>query len=323
MKNNTIKELCQRLNLAENILIFPHVSMDGDALGSAVALCRSLRLLGKNAYILLEDDIPLNIEFLDKGYCTYDESIMAPDLCVCVDCGAVDRFPKREAVFFSGKETMCIDHHGTSTHICDYNYIDGDSPATGQIMFQIVKELGITGDAEIGEAIFAAITTDTGNFQYSNTNRDSHLITAELMGWGIDTNKVSVAIYQNIRLERMLIESKVMSTLITVADGKGAIAYVSQKMLDESGADMSETEDCVALLRNIRGVCFSAFLKEMDENTVKVSLRAKRDGDVAAIAQKYGGGGHTKAAGFTINDTLENAIQVVKKELRESLEEIN
>lgn len=324
MKNNTIVELCQKLKASQNILIFPHVNMDGDALGSATALCKALRMLDKNAYVLLEDEIPENIKFLDKGYCTHDKNIMEkPDLCVCVDCGLVDRFPLREKAFFSGKETMCIDHHSTTNPIFDYNYIDGNSPATGQIMFLVIKELGITGDVEIGEAIFAAITTDTGNFQYANTNKESHLIAAQLMEWGIDTNKVSVAIYQNERLERLLIENRVINTLSTVSGGRIAMAYVTQEMLKETGADMSETDECVAILRNIRGVCLSAFLKEIDDNTVKVSLRAKREGDVAAIAAKYHGGGHTKAAGFTIHDNLSNAFEIVKRELLESLKEIN
>ena len=200
---NTIKEISQKLKEHENIFIIPHVNMDGDALGSAVALCRALRIMNKNAYVLLEDGISTNIAFLAKDYCTHNSEIIEPDLSICIDCGQVDRFPNRENAFLKADETMCIDHHSTSKGIADYNYIDPASPATGQIVFLILKELGITYDKEIGEAIFAAITTDTGNFQYSNTNKESFLIAAELMDWGIDTNHVTVEIYQNQRLERI------------------------------------------------------------------------------------------------------------------------
>lgn len=321
---NTIKEICEELKRRDNVLILPHVNMDGDALGSAVALCRALRIMNKEAYVLLEDDIPGNIAFLAKDYCTYDQNIFQnPGLCVCIDCGNVDRFKMREKAFLGGQSTMCIDHHSTSKEIADYNYIDGFSPATGQIVFLILKELGITYDKEIGEAIFAAITTDTGDFQYSNTNKESFTIAAELMDWGIDSNKVSVEIYQNERLERILIENRVIGTLCTVSDGKGAMAYVTQKMLEDTGAEMSETEDCVSVLRNIKGVEISAFLKEMEDGTVKVSMRAKRQGNVAKIAEKYNGGGHTKAAGFTLHQSLEEAFETVKREIEASLKELN
>lgn len=316
---NTIKEICQKLKEHENIFIIPHVNMDGDALGSAVALCRALRIMNKNAFILLEDEISANISFMAKDYCTHDQGIIEPDLSICIDCGQVDRFKEREEAFLKAKETMCIDHHKTSKGIADYNYIDPDSPATGQIVFLILKELGITYDKEIGEAIFAAITTDTGNFQYSNTNKESFLIAAELMDWGIDTNHVTVEIYQNERLERILIENKVMSTLCTLCEGKAAMAYVTQKMLEETGAEMSETEACVSLLRDIKGVEISAFIKEIDEGTCKISMRAKTTANVAQIAEKYDGGGHTKAAGFTLHMGLSDAFEIVKKEIEERL----
>lgn len=321
--NISINEIGRILKEHQKILIFPHINMDGDALGSAVALCKALRTLGKEAFVVLEDDIPDNISFLAKDYCTYDQSILdGHDLSVAVDCGTLGRLPERKDLFLKGKETMCIDHHRTSEGICDYNYIDGDSPATGQIIFKIVKEMGVTGDKEIAAAIFAAITTDTGNFQYSNTNKESHLITAELYDWGLDANEVTVNIYQNERLERIRIESQVVSTLCTICDGRGAIAYVTQDMLNETGAHMSETEECVSILRNIKGVEIAAFIKEMSEEEVKVSLRAKTKGNVAEIAKKYDGGGHTKASGFTIYQGLTESYDIVKNEIVEALKNI-
>ncbi|MCQ2550593.1 MAG: bifunctional oligoribonuclease/PAP phosphatase NrnA [Clostridia bacterium] len=318
---NSIKEICEVLREKERILILPHVNMDGDALGSAVALTRALRIMNKEAYVLLEDEIPLNISFLKGDYTTYDENILDPDLVICIDCGAVDRFSMRKDVFLNAPLTMCIDHHPTSKGIADLNYIDGDSPATGQIVFLILKELGIIYDKEIGEAIFCAITTDTGNFQYSSTNKQSFEIAAQLMDWGIDLNKVSVEVYQNERLERIMIENKVLSTTVTVGKGKGAIAYVTQDMLKETGADMSETEDCVSILRNIRGVEFAAFIKENEDRTCKVSMRAKTYGNVAKIASKYNGGGHTKASGFSLDLDLSKAFEIVKEEILSAIED--
>lgn len=314
--NNTYKEIAQVLESAQRILLYPHVSADGDALGSCAALCRALRMKGKEAFILVEEELPLNLKFMDRGYCTEDKAILEDvDISFCVDCGDTTRFPERKEKFFEGKKTICIDHHHTTTEFCDYNYVDPDASATGELVFDLLKEMGTPRDIEIGEAIFAAITTDTGNFQYSNTRKKSFEIMAELFDWGVDTNKVSVELYENIRLERKIIESMAFSTMSLLADGKAAVAYVTREMLEQSGALSEETENVIRELRSIAGVEYAAFLKEKAPDTVRLSLRAKTTGDVAVIAEKFGGGGHVKAAGATLNMTIEEAVSAVCREL--------
>ena len=137
----------------------------------------------------------------------------------------------------------------------------------------------------------------------------------ELFDWGVDTNKVSVELYENIRLERKIIETMAFSTLNLLADGKAAVAYVTQEMLEKSGALSEETENVIRELRSIAGVEYAAFLKEKGPETVRLSLRAKTQGDVSAIAEKFGGGGHIKAAGATLNMTIEEAVNAVCAEL--------
>ena len=137
----------------------------------------------------------------------------------------------------------------------------------------------------------------------------------ELFDWGVDTNKVSVQLYENIRLERKIIETMAFSTLNLLADGKAAVAYVTQEMLEKSGALSEETENVIRELRSIAGVEYAAFLKEKGPETVRLSLRAKTQGDVSVIAEKFGGGGHIKAAGATLNMTIEDAVNAVCAEL--------
>lgn len=323
MKNNSLQEIAQKLNEAKSILLFPHINIDGDALGSCAAICKTLRSNGKDAWILLEDDIPANLRFLDKGYCTYDMDIIKnPDICMCVDCGDLGRFPKRAEKFNKGKTTICIDHHRTTEFFCQYNYVDSVEAATGQIAFDLIKLMGIKPDEEIGEAIFAAITTDTGDFQYSNTQKKSHLIAAELYDWGVDFNKVSVEIYENVRMEKIMLKNKAMETLKLVGNDLGAIMHITQEMLEETGAAMDESEGLAQDLRSIAGVEFSALIKESEPGVARVSLRAKRRGDVAKIAQRLGGGGHTKAAGCTINLPIEEAVAVVEEEIEKAIEEL-
>ncbi len=317
--NNTYKEIAGVLAKANSILLYPHVSPDGDALGSCAALCRALRLKGKTCYVLVEEELPLNLAFLDKGYCTLDPNVIGEaDISFCVDCGDATRFPGRAEKFAQGKTSICLDHHHTTTEFCEYNYVDPDASATGELVFDLLKEMGISQDKEIGEAIFAAITTDTGNFQYSNTTRRCFEIMTELFDWGVDTNKVSVALYENVRLERKIIESMAFSTLNILAEGKAALAYVTQEMLEKSGALSEETENVIRQLRSIAGVEYAAFLKEKGPETIRLSLRAKTGGDVAAIAEKFGGGGHIKAAGATLNMTMEEALEAVCEELEKA-----
>ncbi len=323
MKNDSIKTIAELLCRAESILIFPHVNVDGDALGSCAALCKALRQKGKEAWILLEDEIPANLRFLDEDLCTWDQDkIKEPDICMCVDCGDTGRFPGRAEKFFSAGATVCVDHHMTAKYICDYNHVDPQEAATGQLIFELLKELKTEPDPQIGEAIYAAITTDTGDFTYSNTQKKSHLIVAELYDWGCDFNKVSVEIYENVRPEKIRMHTGAMETLKLIGGGKGALVYVTQKLLAETGAKMDESEGLAQDLRSISGVEFAAVLKEYGDENIRVSLRAKRCGNVAVIAESLGGGGHVKAAGCTIKAPLLQAAAMVEKEILKAIERL-
>ncbi|MCI5720946.1 MAG: bifunctional oligoribonuclease/PAP phosphatase NrnA [Firmicutes bacterium] len=319
--NNSFQEIGNVILSCNNILLYPHLNMDGDAMGSSAALCRALRNAGKNCYILIEDKVADNLAFLDEGYCTADAGIIGEvELSICIDCGDDTRFPARAEAFHSSKLTVCIDHHRTTKDFCDYNYVDPGAAATGQLIYHLIKTMGLQIDQKIGEALFAAITTDTGNFQYSNTTEETHRIVAELYSYGIDANRVSIEIYENNRIQRLKITSRILATLQTVSDGRCAICYVTQDMLDETGALMEETEGVVQQLRGISGVEVAVFLKEKDKNTTKVSMRSKSCVDVAEIAASLGGGGHIRAAGATIEKPVLESLEIIKNKIIESLE---
>lgn len=320
MKNSSLESIATTLLEAEDILVFSHILMDGDTLGSSVALCSALRKIGKRAYILIEDDIPAYLAFLDKNYCTYDDQIITePDVCIAVDCSDISRLGKRAEKFFQGKTTISLDHHTTNNYYAQYNNVNPDAAATGEVIFKLLKSLNIEFDSEIAEAIYSAISTDTGNFQYTSTTKETHLITAELFDYGINLEKVSVELYQNNRQEKILIMNEALNTMEMLCHGKANIAYVTQAMLDKTKASFDETEGVIETLRNISGVEISVFLKEQGESQTKVSFRAKTYGDVAEIAQKFGGGGHKKAAGCTINAPLKEAVNMIKDALNKQL----
>jgi len=303
---------------ASSVLIFPHISMDGDTLGSSIALCRGLRDKGKTAYVAIEEEIPEYLRFLDDGSCTFDIDVISePDLCVCVDCAHIERFIHRKDKFLKGKATMCIDHHRTSQGFADFNHIDGRAAATAEIIYELLNEIDVAVDKIIGEAIYAAIITDTGNFQYSNTRVESHLITAELFNLGIDHSYVCMMLYQNDRIEKLHISGKILGTIKMMASGKAAMAYVTREMLDRAGALMTDTEGTSEILRNISGVELSLFAKETKFDETKFSIRSKTWVDVSEISMKYKGGGHKRAGGFTINKPAFEAIKMIEADIEE------
>ena len=322
MKKSTLEQIATKLKEAETILLYPHIIMDGDTLGSSIALCIALRKIGKKAFILIEDEIPSYLLFLEKDYCTYDQDVLnEPDISISIDCSDIERFVKRKEKFLTGKLSICIDHHRTNNSFAEMNYIDEYAGATGEIIYDLIKAIGIELNVEMAEAIYTAIATDTGNFQYTNTTKRTHLITAELFDIGINLEKISVEVYQNIRHEKLKITNEVIRTIEMLNNGKADIAYVNQAMLKKTGALMEETEGIIETLRNISGVEISAFLKENKLNEIKVGLRAKTYGDVSAIAQTFGGGGHRKAAGCTLNTTLEEAKRLISSAIISHLEE--
>jgi phosphoesterase RecJ-like protein len=314
--------IIEEINRAETILVYTHVLMDGDTLGSAVALCKALRYLKKKAYILIEDAIPEYLGFLNSDLCTFDcNIIMNPDLSIAVDCTDIERFEKRRDKFLEGKVKICIDHHHTSGYFADYNYVDEHSASTGELIFKLLTLMAIPVDKQMAEALYVAITTDTGNFQYSNTTAESHKTTAKLFEIGIDLGKISVELYQNVRPEKLKLTGEILKTLEMYCDGKVALAYITQRTLAACNSTIEESEGIVETLRSIRGVEVSVFIKEIAEKEIKIGMRAKSYANVAGIMQKFGGGGHIKAAGCTIFAPFDEAKALIVREVEKYFDE--
>ena len=322
IETSTLKEIGEVLIGAQSVLIFPHISIDGDALGSAVALCLGLRKMGKQAFVLMEDELPSYLQFLKGDCCIWDASVISnPDLAVCVDTNSPEmRFPKGAATFRAAKETVCIDHHLTSKPFANYNYIDPTKAATAEIIYHLFKAMEWPIDRDIARAIYVGVVTDTGNFQYSNTTAESHYIAAEMIGLGVSPVEVNNALYQSNSLARIRLTGRILSDIDIFANGSVAMGTVTQKMLKEEEAVMSDAEGISESLRSIEGVEIGVFLKEEElsedgGSVVKVSMRAKSFANVAAFCQKFGGGGHIRAAGCTLNLPIKKAAKLMKKEL--------
>ena len=178
--NDTIRSIATIMSDLDGILIYPHISMDGDALGSSAALCLALRSLGKKAYIMVNEPVPKNLDFLENGCTTTDDSVLEDvQLSLMLDCNGLNRIPGREAAWERGRLKGCIDHHATTSKDIrfDFQRIEPKSAATAEIIYRLIKDLGAEITLDIANCIFTAITTDTGNFQHVNTTRSSAICT--------------------------------------------------------------------------------------------------------------------------------------------------
>jgi len=327
MTTGQLNKIVELLREAQTVLLFPHVQIDGDAFGSSLALCGALRNQGKQVYVLMEEGIPHNLSFLCgefyeedcRKYCVEQiELEQAPDLCLAIDCSDRSRLESRTEVFFRGKNTACVDHHVTHEPFADYSYVDTGAAATGEIVYDLLQLLEIEIDKMTAEAIYVAIATDTGNFQYSNTRKETHLAIAGLFDRGINHNAISVNLYQNIRPEKVKLTGIALARMEFFCDGKACITMLSQEDFQKSGAFFSESEGIVEQLRNIQGVEIAIVLKE-DQGKVKVGMRSKQEANVAKISTGFGGGGHERAAGCTIAGTLLEARAKIKEAASEEL----
>ncbi|MDD7408895.1 MAG: 30S ribosome-binding factor RbfA [Anaerovoracaceae bacterium] len=313
------------LRESESMYIFPHYVADGDAIGSCASLCCMMRRLGKEADILMEDEIPDNLRFMDKNYIKYtddSENLPKRDLCIALDCSNFDRFPKRQRLFSEcGRHTACIDHHLAHVEFAEVNLIDPDASATAEIMYELYLYMGLELNPEACEAIYAGIATDTGNFQYTNTTRKTHLITADLYAQGIDTKKVNIILYQSDRPQKLRLHAMIMSHMQIFCGGRASIAYVTLAMYQEADAKTSESDGINSAIRDIKGVEVAVFLREKHEHEIKVGFRSKDYIDVSSICVKFGGGGHAHAAGCTMLMTMDETIPVIMDAVEEALKQ--
>lgn len=311
--NDTIKSIATILRDLDNILIFPHMNMDGDALGSATALCLALRSLGKRSFIMINEPVPKNLDFLECGLTTTDDSVLDDvQLSVMVDCNGLNRILGREEAWERGRLKGCIDHHATKSKDIRYDFsrIEPKSAAAGEIIYNIIRALGVEITLDIANAIFTAITTDTGNFQHSNTTSRSHDIAGHLYKIeGFNSKAISALIYDRRSKNAIKMESAVINDLDFYADGRLAVGRVTQALLKECGCTMDEADGIIQKMMSIDGVEGACLFKETD-HSVRASLRGRSYANMERAAARFGGGGHMLAAGCSFHVPMEEAEKI-------------
>lgn len=322
MVMNDILKLIRESN---SIAITFHCSPDGDSLGSSLALMLGIRSLNKNAYIVSKETIPELYSFLPSSEEINGKShnIKNDTQCLIVlDCGDIERI--NAIVDFKNRSysIINIDHHISNSLYGDINYVDTNSSAVGEIIYQMLQLLGVSINKSMAECLYTSIISDTGSFKYSSTTSVTHSIAGDLINTHIDFSKIHRNVYENKKYERLKLYGKVLDSmeLIHVTDGDLCLMYVTQDMLDEIKIESStDTSDVISMGIEIAQVEVAILFKESEEGT-KVSLRSKNIIDVRKIAELFGGGGHIRASGLylkgkSIDEAKELIIPTVEKEL--------
>ncbi len=297
-----MKALLQALRHAENVAILPHVSADGDAIASSLAIGKLLEKSGVPYTIYIEEPVLETLSFLGGHFVVNPAEMPTVHTALAVDCGDVYRLGARAPIFESAGVRAVIDHHGTNEGFGDVCVVDPEAAATAEMVAELFREAGVPL-LEAATLLYTGIVTDTGGFRFSNTTPRTHTIAAALLEAGADGAGVCYQVLEQKSLAKMRLEAAVMQELTMAHEGKTAIGLVSEALLQSVGATDADTSHLSGLLRTIKGVEAAVLLREK-EGQIKLSMRTNQFLDAAALCKALGGGGHIRAAGATLCGTL-------------------
>lgn len=308
MNTITTTQAAEFLRARDNYLILTHVRPDGDTIGCAAGLCRALRQVGKTAYILENPEITELFTGYIDGLTA--EGNFVPETVVSVDIAARSLFPDPAKPYLD-RVDLAIDHHPSQEFFAKATCLDSRRAACGQLILEIVKQFAEL-TPEIGEALYVAISTDCGCFQYSNTDAAVHRAAAELMESGFDPYPINRRHFRTKTFKRLKLESLLTAGMELRDGGTTALVFLTRTMIDEVGASERDMDDISAFVGQIEGVKNGVTLKETADGLVKISLRTD-PGDLNAskVCALLGGGGHAAAAGAMLEGTMETVRQAV------------
>ena len=322
--NASFEQIGEVLRAHESFVLISHVRPDGDAIGSQLALGFSLMAAGKTVYLINEDGLPDNLAFM-AGSEKIELPPAAPlevEVAIALDTATKPRLGDRALNAASkAKLWLNIDHHISNPGYGDLNLIDSTSPATGQILYQLIIALGLPLPAETRDAIYVAVSTDTGSFQYPSTTAKTYQLAADLIDRGLDVGAINSKTYDNYPYRRVELMRALLNTLELSPDGRVAHWELRDQNRIELGLMPEDSEGLIDIIRAIRGVQLAVFFEELVDGKVRISMRSKdRRLDVCQIAMEFGGGGHALAAGIRMKGPLEEAKRLVLGAIRRRIE---
>lgn len=308
------QELVDYIREKDSFLIASHINPEGDALGSSIALYLAMETIGKKSIVFNKDLIPSTYEFLPRCEVVTDACPERIDNLLLLDCNAPDRADlENRSVGFSA----VIDHHKTVNSFGDIRWILPDSPATGLMIFYLIKELGVKINKEIATNLYTAIGIDTGIFRYPNTTSECMIVASDLVQNGADPGFVAERLFNNYTRNRFLLLKETLNS-IGLHDGI-AITVITEKMFKDTGTSSADTENFVNYPLVMDGVRVSALFRQLGKDSWKISLRSKGTLDISVVASSFGGGGHRNAAGCRIHSGLKEARERLLAKIEETV----
>ncbi len=314
------EQIGQALREGGRFAVLSHVRPDGDALGSQLALGLSLKRLGKDVRIWNEEGMLEKYSFLPSANLLTKPPADPEDVDVAIalDTAIQNRLGTALPAVRSAKVWINIDHHPSNPGYGDLVYINPKAPATGQILFELIRSEKLPIDAAIAENLYVAISTDTGSFQYPNTTARTFEIAAELVRAGVDVGRVSQLTYENYPRRRSELLRDLLGTMRFEANDRVASFSLSLATAKKLGVLPEDNEGLIDHLRAIDGVIVAVFFEELADGKVRVSMRSKSEKvNVCAICEKFGGGGHVLAAGARLRGTLAEVEKKILEEVRD------
>jgi bifunctional oligoribonuclease and PAP phosphatase NrnA len=309
----------------DRFLLVTHENPDGDALGSTLALKLALDRVGKDAVMYLYGDAPLPAEysFMPLGDL---QRKLPPDwrerVLVAVDCANESRIGPVPELLEGAPLVLDVDHHHDNSRFGGVNLIVADASSTGEVLRDLFAELGIELTPEIAEALYIAVVTDTGRFQYTNTTPKALRLAAELVEAGADVHQIFRDVYETVQFAKLKLLARALERARIYDGGRLVVSYLLRTDFGEVGAAEAYSEGIIDYLRAVEGADMAVLIREpprSDGPTRRVSLRASTDEiDVSAIARKYGGGGHRQAAGFSSDDSIDEITNFIEREFAAS-----
>jgi phosphoesterase RecJ-like protein len=329
--NRNFQKAVELINKSNDILITTHTRPDGDACGCVAAMCEALCSPGKNVTPLLLSAVPQWYEFLFAEKPTvFGEDVRLDeltagrlgsfDLIIIVDTNSRSQLAKfNDYLKQNDKPVLILDHHETSDGLGDVELLDSDAAATALIVLDLLKYASWPITEKIAESLFVALATDTGWFQFSNTDSRVYRACAELIDAGVKPTQIYDHLYLNFSYPRFKLMAGMLNELELFLDGRYAVMQITQRDFEQTGAAYSDTENLINECHRIDSVEASALFIELKDGRIRCSLRSRGPLDVSKIAAKFGGGGHTMAAGTFLPGPLENAKQLILIEMEKLL----
>ncbi len=294
-----IDRILDRIGESKTICVGGHVRPDGDCIGSQLALALALRKQGKEVFCWNEDPTPHKYAFLDP-----DHVLQRPkggrefDLAVALDCASFERLGAIGPAIAKRKLLINIDHHRSNTKYGDLNWISAREASTGELVFRLLRSAGWPISAAIADALFTAVSTDTGSFQYPTTQPVTYHTAGELVKLGANLDTICREVYQSYSLSRVRLLKHVYNHFPLTHHDQIAYLWLKKKDFARTGADRSDTEGVIDHIRAIEPVVVACVFEEIEPELTRISLRSKSpDVNVDEIAAQFGGGGHNAAAG--------------------------